>query len=104
MHNFHEKCYSTGNFLGKTNSPNITVVDTPGFKVGFLKSNLALGCQKAFDTKSEWLQDQRDTEFVEELMNVLGDEVKQIKSFGKQIMCTKKHIHIKYRSKRSRAL
>ena len=27
--------YSTGNFLGKTNSPNITVVDTPGFKVGF---------------------------------------------------------------------
>jgi len=33
--------FSTGNFLGKTNSPNITVVDTPGFK------------------------DQRDTEFVE---------------------------------------
>ena len=29
--------YSTGNFLGKTNSPNITVVDTPGFKVGFYK-------------------------------------------------------------------
>merc|ERR1712172_34672 len=49
--------FSTGNFLGKTNSPNITVVDTPGFK------------------------DQRDTEFVEELMNVLGDEVKEIESF-----------------------
>ena len=29
--------YSTGNFLGKTNSPNITVVDTPGFKVNFYK-------------------------------------------------------------------
>jgi hypothetical protein len=27
------------------------------------------------------LQDQRDTEFVEELMNVLGDEVKEIESF-----------------------
>ena len=25
--------FSTGNFLGKTGSPNITVVDTPGFKV-----------------------------------------------------------------------
>ena len=33
-HHFHDKCRSTGNFLGKTNSPNITVVDTPGFKVG----------------------------------------------------------------------
>ena len=28
-----------------------------------------------------YLQDQRDTEFVEELMNVLGDEVKEIESF-----------------------
>ena len=28
------------------------------------------------------LQDQRDTEFVEELMNVLGDEVKEIESFN----------------------
>ena len=27
------------------------------------------------------LQDQRDTEFVEELMNVLGDEVKEVESF-----------------------
>ncbi len=27
------------------------------------------------------LQDQRDTEFVEELMNVLGDEVKEVDSF-----------------------
>ena len=26
-------------------------------------------------------QDQRDTEFVEELMNVLGDEVKEVESF-----------------------
>ena len=33
----HETFYSTGNFLGKTNSPNITVVDTPGFKVNFYK-------------------------------------------------------------------
>ena len=28
------------------------------------------------------LQDQRDTEFVEELMNVLGDEVKEIENFN----------------------
>ena len=28
-----------------------------------------------------FLQDQRDTEFVEELMNVLGDEVKEVESF-----------------------
>jgi hypothetical protein len=27
------------------------------------------------------VQDQRDTEFVEELMNVLGDEVKEVDSF-----------------------
>ena len=49
--------FSTGNWLGKSRSPNVTVVDTPGFK------------------------DQRDTEFVEELMNVLGDEVKEVESF-----------------------
>jgi len=49
--------FSTGHFLGDPSSPNITVVDTPGFK------------------------DQRDTEFVEELMNVLGDEVKEVDSF-----------------------
>ena len=30
---FQKTVHSTGNFLGKTNSPNITVVDTPGFKV-----------------------------------------------------------------------
>ena len=34
-----DKCFSTGNFLGKTNSPNITVVDTPGFKVSFSSKN-----------------------------------------------------------------
>ncbi|XP_023322043.1 uncharacterized protein LOC111696620 [Eurytemora carolleeae] len=49
--------FSVGQFLGDPFSPNITVVDTPGFK------------------------DQRDTEFVEELMNVLGDEVKEVDSF-----------------------
>merc|ERR1719499_2119369 len=49
--------FSTGHFLGDQRSPNITVVDTPGFK------------------------DQRDTEFVEELMNVLGDEVREVESF-----------------------
>jgi len=49
--------FSTGQWLGKPFSPNVTVVDTPGFK------------------------DQRDTEFVEELMNVLGDEVKEVESF-----------------------
>ena len=39
------------------NGPNITVVDTPGFK------------------------DTDDAEFVDELMNVLGDEVKEVDSF-----------------------
>ena len=28
-----------------------------------------------------FFKDQRDTEFVEELMNVLGDEVKEVESF-----------------------
>ena len=37
--------------------PNVTVVDTPGFK------------------------DTEDAEFIEEMMNVLGDEVKEVDSF-----------------------
>ena len=37
--------------------PNVTVVDTPGFK------------------------DTDDAEFVDEIMNVLGDEVKEVDSF-----------------------
>ena len=49
--------FSTGHFLGDPRSPNITVVDTSGFK------------------------DQRYTEFVEKLMNVLGDEVREVESF-----------------------
>ena len=44
-------------FIGKLNSPNITVVDTPGFK------------------------DTEDTEYVNELMDVLGDEVKEVDAF-----------------------
>merc|ERR1712223_1642515 len=47
--------FSTGRFLGT--GPNVTVVDTPGFK------------------------DTEDAEFVDELMNVLGDEVKEVDSF-----------------------
>lgn len=39
------------------NGPNITVVDTPGFK------------------------DTDDAEFVDEIMNVLGDEVQEVDSF-----------------------
>lgn len=39
------------------NGPNITVVDTPGFK------------------------DTDDAKFIDELMNVLGDEVKEVDSF-----------------------
>ena len=60
--------FSTGNFLGNPLSPNITVVDTPGFKVA-IDIDLIFVCI-VFN-----FQDQRDTEFVEELMNVLGDEV-----------------------------
>ena len=47
--------FSTGKWLGS--GPNVTVVDTPGFK------------------------DTEDAEFVDELMNVLGDEVKEVDSF-----------------------
>lgn len=47
--------FSTGTWL--TDGPNITVVDTPGFK------------------------DTDDAEFVDEIMNVLGDEVKEVESF-----------------------
>ena len=65
--------FSTGNFLGNPLSPNITVVDTPGFKVAII--NLIIVCI-VFK-----FQDQRDTEFVEELMNVLGDEVREVESF-----------------------
>ena len=65
--------FSTGQFLGNPLSPNITVVDTPGFKVRkvcrYIPPNIVIS------------QDQRDTEFVEELMNVLGDEVKEVESF-----------------------
>jgi hypothetical protein len=42
-------------FLGA--GPNVTVVDTPGFK------------------------DTEDAEFIDEMMNVLGDEVKEVDSF-----------------------
>ena len=65
--------FSTGQFLGNPLSPNITVVDTPGFKV-------CISLMKYLDIKRHF-QDQRDTEFVEELMNVLGDEVKEVESF-----------------------
>jgi len=47
--------FSTGRWIGA--GPNITVVDTPGFK------------------------DTEDAEFVDEMMNVLGDEVKEVDSF-----------------------
>ena len=33
--------FSTGHFLGNKLSPNITVVDTPGFKVKYLHSSFA---------------------------------------------------------------
>jgi len=45
----------SSSFLG--DGPNVTVVDTPGFK------------------------DTDDAEFVDEIMNVLGDEVKEVDSF-----------------------
>ena len=66
--------FSTGQFLGNPFSPNITVVDTPGFKV----PEYSVLTRQNIVTSS---QDQRDTEFVEELMNVLGDEVKEVESF-----------------------
>ena len=44
--------FSTGRWLGT--GPNITVVDTPGFK------------------------DTDDAEFIDEIMNVLGDEVREV--------------------------
>ena len=47
--------FSTGRWLGT--GPNITVVDTPGFK------------------------DTDDAEFIDEIMNVLGDEVREVDSF-----------------------
>ncbi|XP_059095761.1 uncharacterized protein LOC131890438 [Tigriopus californicus] len=47
--------FSTGRFVGT--GPNITVVDTPGFK------------------------DTDDAEFIDEIMNVLGDEVREVDSF-----------------------
>ena len=66
--------FSTGQFLGNPLSPNITVVDTPGFKVLIFSYSVIWRNVVAS-------QDQRDTEFVEELMNVLGDEVKEVESF-----------------------
>ena len=47
--------FSTGQWLG--DGPNITVVDTPGFK------------------------DTEDAQFIDEIMNVLGDEVREVDSF-----------------------
>ena len=47
--------FSTGRWLGV--GPNVTVTDTPGFK------------------------DTDDAEFVDEIMNVLGDEIKEVDSF-----------------------
>ena len=50
------------------------------------------------------MQDQRDTEFVEELMNVLGDEVKEIENFNVYKKLCNTDVPIQNRSKRARAL
>ena len=43
--------FSTGHFLGDPRSPNITVVDTPGFKVKYLCFIYALHQTRNFRTK-----------------------------------------------------
>ena len=98
-HHFHDKCRSTGNFLGKTNSPNITVVDTPGFKVGFS----FILCRKTFQfsilnvcrtsaTQSLWRS----------WWMFLETRSKRLKTS----MCTRNYVILMFqnRSKRSRAL
>ena len=66
--------FSTGRFLGS--GPNVTVVDTPGFK------------------------DTDDAEFIDEIMNVLGDEVKEVDSFlivyKYKDRCTQEEVEVKY--------